>query len=497
MKRIAPLLLALLTAFAAQAYDFRKVQISSLSLSDVFPICHAPEVELLDEQVRLTVLGAYTEVSVRYQLHNTSSHDLSDIPCGFAVNYCGSGPVRLARINYWNTEWAEMRETGWSDAYIKDVSFALDGAPLSWRCPPDSLLQPARPLTNLPFSADVADSIYSSGLDADDVQFDLLLEAVGGSEGDYMERFFILENGLSRRQYLTHISLRSGQTAVFTVRYLICNRRTVTYSYNNSFYPTIDNGCFGYSFSQDAGWGNGHAKHLSMTIDMSAINMEHSVWYGDPDDPNTSKSSVTTISYDDFDLAASHPVDCRFSTRINLAWSDFMSRRIDPSMYHLIFSCEDAKYPPANLSDGNVKTAAVLHPNGKGRSYINIRFKEPMPVTGVMLLGGYGKDSAAWYNNSRVEKIRMVVIDSVGQPDKSFAWDIDYFPITKEPKGFSPDLLTRSAIKIPLNKDYYAPSLPLDADDKLISEIRLQVMGTAPGIKYDDLCISEIVVLGR
>ena len=55
---------------------------SAITLSSSPVAVHVPEVQMLNEQVLFVPNGKYTEVTVRYLLHNQSKKDFKNLPYG-------------------------------------------------------------------------------------------------------------------------------------------------------------------------------------------------------------------------------------------------------------------------------------------------------------------------------------------------------------------------------------------------------------------------------
>ena len=175
---------------------------------------------------------------------------------------------------------------------------------------------------------------------------------------------------------------------------------------------------------------------------------------------------------------------------------DIFNHRIDPSQFTVEVSGVNRKYPVANLFDLDPSTATVLQP-GKGDStYITIRFKKPTRLDGMMLLNGYTKNADTWRNNSRIDsllayKTSYVVIGSIddGRIDTTLHENELEVEMTGiEPPGYSWQPLIDNADTFCLSDLWW---------DEYYTELRIVITSTKKGLKYDDLCVSEIIFIGK
>ena len=180
---------------------------------------------------------------------------------------------------------------------------------------------------------------------------------------------------------------------------------------------------------------------------------------------------------------------------------ELMSRRISSDKYTVHLSGGVAKYPASNLGDMDLATAAVLKPDAEGKTKIRIVLKEPVTVTGVLLYNGYTKDAETYRNNSLIDSLEYDVVWDGEGPSYWNKGDYRYGDEILlrgcKPTEYTWQGLTDAAIRLPvadIEMEYDFPWKYVQERPK-VKEIIVDVLKVKPGAKYNDLCISEIILL--
>ena len=155
-----------------------------------------------------------------------------------------------------------------------------------------------------------------------------------------------------------------------------------------------------------------------------------------------------------------------------------------------------------NLGDLDPATTTVLKPSKNDSIYITIRFKKPTALEGMLLLNGYTKNAETYRNNARIDSL-MVFGDynsifrsekeTISQQEKNMllAGERDY--IIKytgvSPTSFDWQSLVDNAMIVNLSDEPWV--------DNCYTEIRIVITAAAKGLKYQDLCLSEILLIGK
>ena len=482
---------------------------SALTLSPTPVAVHVPEVQLVDEHVTFVPRGLHTEVTVRYLLHNRSSRSFDSLPYGFPIDYWGSGKAEWVNLDD-ITE--SQQEVGWRDGYIRNVSFMLGDRQLQWQHSKDSVIRPPQKylytleLDDQPDSADgyskhFVDSLYAL----------------------YGEDIYAYTKAVSRRWYYTYLDIPAQSFATLEVRYTVETplsegayyRRQHYYDYTPDYYWELR---FMYDFTPAAYWGDGHADYFSVLLDASNVRIVNAKsWLRGWNDysrgigglPMKQEGDLWRYEARRFDLAAAKPftVEYRLKNRPQQPMDDIFNHRIDPSQFTVEVSGVDRKYPVANLFDLDPSTATVLRPDKNDSIYITIRFKKPTALEGMMLLNGYTKNADTWRNNARVDSLLAykTSYEVFGPFDDKFDTSasnnelfIGWGPRGERPKSKYVEGREPSGYRWqPLldNADAFSLSDPWWTE--YYTELRLVITSSKKGLKYDDLCISELLLIGK
>lgn len=474
---------------------------SALTLSRTPVAVHVPEVKLLDEHCLFTLHDGYTEVEVRYLLYNHSAKDFKTLPYGFPVDWLGEGPSHWESRDIWSVSIAER---GWRDSYVRDVLFSLDGRSLAWKCSADTILRPSLAVCDPDFITEVRweidsghwtkDPLLAPDLDTDHYSAARTQQIIA----KYGDSILYYDPALCRRWYYVHLDIAAGQVVELKVRYRIENNiGQGLYEEQREFrdgYIHYQGNEFRYDFSPAAYWGDGLAQRFRVEVDDGDV-----YWHRLPD-PYADYGKVTVKglpmrkgehgqSYEtrNFNFANAEPLEITYVTeRIREDLPDLLSRRISPDRYTITVSGVDSKYPVANLCDMDLATTTVIRPDKTDSLYITVTFRDSVMLTGMLLYNGYCKDRQTWLNNSH--------IDSVACEDAS-TWCVNY---GSAPTDFTWQSLTDAAIRIPFadrKMDYVFPWEWKDRRQK-VKEITLCITAVKPGAKYNDLCVSEIILIG-
>lgn len=456
---------------------------SAMTLSPQPVSVYVPEVQLVDECVSFTPNDRYMDVVVRYLLHNHSDSSFDNLPYGFPIDYFGSGSARWDYLN----DYSEARqEVGWRDGYIRNLSFMLGERQLAWQCSQDTIIVPKSSATH----------------------------------------------EISRRWFYTYLTIPAQSFVTLEVRYEVeCTRAgDVNGVMNNLIEPywgTLD---FQYDFTPAAYWGDGYADHFSIVLDTSEIKITNDELLVSAErniNELLMKQDGQYWRYEcnHFALSKAVPFNLSFYYKneglIQQPLDKILTHRISPSEYSIEVSGVNEGYPISNLSDANPATAAMLLPDKNDSVYITIRFHQPIVLEGMLLLNGYTRSDEDYRNYARIDSlliigqcfyvttstnndgIRETTNNSVKMLFGRESFDARNKSLLprpnkyagRDPAGFDWQSLFDSAMMLKLSdgimgRDNYYSEL-------YYSEIRIVITSTSPGFKYKDLCLSEIVFVGR
>lgn len=506
MKKNITLLFCLLMSEFLWANGDPVASFSAITLSRTPVAIHVPEVQLMQESLEITPMGAYTHVHVAYLLRNTSDKHFHNLNYGFPIDYIGSGAARWGDGD--NPFGESVSEIGWRDSYIRNVAFTLNNSMLPWQCSSDTMLSAPKPiLTDEEAKTDSIGELWEERVEE-------LLE----NSDSYPKHIY----GVSRRWFYTALNIAPHQAVMLEVDYQVYNpTATNLYRLGSEFCQDWPTGYeFLYDFSPASYWGNGKAETFEVNLHTDhVIKKDKETWRVFNAEQNIRglnmmkvNENLYTYSARNFDLAKAEPLQINFFCPTSMAHqpvADILSHRIPPNQYIVKVSGCDSKYPASHLSDLDLSTTMVLKPDPRGENYITITFKDSMCVTGIVFYNGYCKDRNSYINNSRA---RTMIVStngrandgsSVHHPFANYSNQTispDTLP-TVVPNTFTWQGLTDQALLIPMTNN------PVQLEDgrmytfgyydyEAVKQITFSIPTTIPGQKYNDLCISEIIVLG-
>ncbi|MBN2425713.1 MAG: hypothetical protein JXR46_13835 [Calditrichaceae bacterium] len=179
---------------------------------------------------------------------------------------------------------------------------------------------------------------------------------------------------------------------------------------------------------------------------------------------------------------------------------------IDSLIYARISAADihDSKYPPEKAFDADLKTCWVYASGKSGRRpAIYLRFDEKK--TNVLnIFSGFGKNNKLFLENARPKKLSVSLmfginpegyVSEIGAiykvvefPQKKTVMLIDSFGVQSIPLDFSMEEI--ADFRKTVHQYYMAHMKPASADSCML--LKITVLETYPGTKYDDICISEI-----
>lgn len=479
MKRIVLSLLALAASVVALANGDPVISYSAFIRSSNPVPLKVSEVQVVREDLSIKLGLPYTEVSVVYQLRNSSLKPIH-VDYGFPIDFSGAFGQKEG---FDGDEYGEsLYEVGIEKRAVRDIHFRLDGRELSWER-------------------------------ADEVVTD---EGYLDEESGMM----VYTNSCRLWTY-TVLDIAPGRTVTLEVSYAVLSNwstglGTLRGSPLSRYFPT--DGDITYDFTPAQHWGNGKAGEISVKVDCSALPEQ---FFGE-DSPSVGygvrSGKVWTFSQQNFDFAEAGPLSAYFfrdyenPDRDYPSWGDpLRDCAVPTSDYAIEVSGEQAKYPAHNMADGLLATAWVAPGDGVGAT-IEFYFHEPSRVSDIVLYNGYNKTDALWKANSRIKRMRVDVLRADGfvdsfetnLTDEKDWWQEHSYALYASEKPFFGKPVLISITNIPRMEDGREIGVDPDGmivfdrvpeDSEMVSRICLTILETVPGTQYKDLCVSEISVL--
>lgn len=459
----------------------------ALTLSKT-PVAQAiPEIQIDREDLHIRLEHGRSHILVEYTLHNTSRKHFRNIHYGFPVDWAGGDSL------YWKSSFytEAIYQKGWSDDYVSDFSFRLNGQPLSANRSVDTLIHKGYTSDDWhkqfgypdwqTFDWDEYDKVTQDTTNKffDWAQMIKDLEWMGNPE-----EILVLEDPVHRRWYYTSFSVRPRETVILRVEYTL--RHSLMFGFNqivDEFQRHFDiwrageyvedgYNHFHYDYSPAAAWGNGTAHQLNLTIEAPGMAVWSPVWNGR--DSALFRDSYYR-QYTHFDYATAEPLQLEYfsSAPDSLDVMAVREHRLAPECYTLRqFSADTSNY--GALSDLSGCTGIELVPTDSGNYVLDIWLDRPTLVTGLAIMNGNCCDSLSWASNGHIEQMQIMYWGNPWWSNKE-EWiplyanrqqvhnyvEENYYPApckTTPPADFSWDGLVKAAEKVNIS-----PRTPSDA----------------------------------
>jgi|GEM_PF-1220687 len=413
-----------------------------------------PDVKLISEKLFMKLNYEYTDVKVNYILWNDSDEDYVDLDYGFPIDYAG----RENSIDDRN----EIR--------AQNIQFTLDGRPLEFKSTP--------------------------------------------------EKVHNKEREVCRKWCFTNLSLPNHSFITLEVSYSVLNGYI-----EEGFSPLMlhdfeGKGAFlTYDFSPASHWGDGIIRDFYVEVDATDIRLsgkqEYHPYYelrymreeefGFSDDiiqkgiaceglELKQEGNLFTYRARNFDLKKAAPLYLFHGYSPKL--STVLSKKVSPDKYKLSGFSETAQYPISHLSDMNLETAWVVPQGGIGES-IEITLKEKKQIlSGITIVNGYMKNEKTYTENNRLKKIRIQIKEKKKE-EYSEGYDIDFPDTPYETIYFENLIHTLGWIDFfdyyssEIHENYYQGD---DQYDNYPESYKITILEVYPGTKYNDTCISELLL---
>lgn len=417
------------------------------------------DIQIISEKL-LVKPGNYSDIHVKYLLLNTSDKDYLDIDYGFPVDYQGRGDGEHVDDCYSESKYV----LGWFDDYIREISFFADGRMLPYKMSEEVIFTPTEPLRSQFEKGRVGDNEY----------------------GMEMERFEM--DFVSRRWFYTKFSVKAGESLTLEVKYSVRN-----YQWMNLYLPLYEQGrryCrLDYDFAPAVHWGNGHAKEFLVEIDTSDIipGFYDRESEGIAGLPFSRTGDKITYSARNFSFKDAAPLQLRYRLKKQYDFGYIMKHRIPNAAYTITASEAQHKYPVSHLNDVDLTTAWIASKNRGVGATLTIDFNEPTSLHSIFILGAYHKNENTYTQNNRIKKIHIRLIQNPGEESYD---DVETDLYYHQDAAFAPLLLEDfPSQSLGYTRTAYLPELKL-------RRIVLEIVEVYPGSKYEDTCISEIILMG-
>ncbi|MFZ4581679.1 MAG: NADase-type glycan-binding domain-containing protein [Paludibacter sp.] len=285
-----------------------------------------------------------------------------------------------------------------------------------------------------------------------------------------------------RKWYLTNIIIGKGATETVRVSYHV-KSNFIDWATTKSFFVDYGKKYIYWDFTPAQYWGDGIVNEIKINIKVAPKIQR----YGDFKVlglPFQKNDSSYTFSANKFNFDKAKPLYLEYSYE-PVQQAKFISDYSIPKAYILSVNASSFKedYEIQKISDKNYTTAWVPITNKTEWVEFNIK---PFGLGAILIVNGYAKSSETYLNNNRIKKIRIDYeaedyMDKSKTIKESREIDIEDKPF----KEISSNNLYSNAFKVDFGEGYLK-----------VRKIKITILDVYKGKKYNDSCISEILLLG-
>ncbi|MEQ8812442.1 MAG: discoidin domain-containing protein [Imperialibacter sp.] len=326
----------------------------------------------------------------------------------------------------------------------------------------------------------------------------------GRLSDDILRIWFISEVGLSEdSDYILHITLTTP--AEYTTSYF----HEPAYDYE--IYDSGNNYKYLYDLSPAGSWGNGRTGSITVNIvqpsecdnfrvrglDGFTKHVENNTLSFSNNNYDFTESSKILVDYGDVNTQ-------HFRKLLSLNRAQEAVKAIRAS------STLGATYVVGNLIDGNLATAWVEGHSGNGiGEWIELELNPSFTLTGIALVNGYIKNSKAYAENGKMKSGFLSVSGTCyntenSQGVKQCKNETSVYMKKKSSLDTGPANLLNTVEFLPYQPSEGPELINWDDSTKMdqgfefmkVTSIKIKVDEVYEGAKYQDMCISELLIFG-
>lgn len=397
---------------------------------------------LFSQEVRVKLVGDYTQVKSQFDLLNNQEQEAVaefGIPVDFAENF--------------------EQEFLWKEEYMKDFVLMVDGK-----------------------KHDFVQSL----------EVKPHIDSISGADGKKTAV------RLMRKWYKLTLTFPPLQNHTINLEYKIKNRFE-DWEYSRSFLPEYSSRVFQYDFGPSMGMGSGADKNITpnitLMIDCSEVSQDlvnilgYLGGYMSKEKGLNGEKDLGTYVVNKTDVKLTKFSGFRIEYQLNiqkLGKSIYNNLVPDDKILSRKFSSESFAYPFDYLMDVNYNTAWAEGTEHQGvGEWLEFKFDD-YPVGAIVIINGYVKNEATYYNNGRVSKVKV----EREYLDATNRIKTDDFVISLPDRPYKEVEESNYAQCIDILKDF-------GVNTPRVRRIRITILEARPGKRGDETCITELFFVGR
>ncbi|HET8859294.1 NADase-type glycan-binding domain-containing protein [Marivirga sp.] len=313
-------------------------------------LVNQPNIELLQEDLKITIDGDYSFVSVTYKLKSNNYSD-SDITYGFPIQFIRD------EVNY---------DLKWKDEYLPSIEFLLDGEKLEIKHQVDIATQHVK-------------TDYNGGMSAE----------------------------MRKSWHVVDFNIPKEKTVILKVNYKIKNGYQ-DWSTTKNFFPSFGERKLVYDFSPAKKWGDGTVSTLNVELNAKDI-IESGGSISISGLELTNNAGIYSSTFNNFNLAQPDELEISYSNEVKKLSNYILNHRVNKKYIKSITATSqlEGNYEVNNLTDLNYNTAWVEGKNGDGIGEKIVINLEDYPLAAICLINGYTKNKGTYTTNNKIKKLRI------------------------------------------------------------------------------------------
>jgi hypothetical protein len=300
---------------------------------------------------------------------------------------------------------------------------------------------------------------------------------------------------LYRKWFITELFFSANEKKEIMVSYFVKNN-FLDWAYSKSCFVEYSNRLMSYDFTPAINWGGGKVDEIEVIVDASEILRNYATC--------DVKGLPGIVNREGKYIYKNENVDINNLGRLTITYDNSVQNRSREMTHDLLVSPKEfsikasstlgisdsvrfnlnMNYTVDKLTDNDFTTAWAEGAKGPGiGEYIEITFEKGFDVACIAAINGYSKNAETYYNNNRIKDLQ---IDYVGRDGKSINHNSTIVSFKDLPYS-------------KINGENFAKMLSVIGDfgdGESFKKIRLTIKSVYPGKKFNDTCLSELLIWG-
>lgn len=297
----------------------------------------------------------------------------------------------------------------------------------------------------------------------------------------------------NRMFYITNLDFLSNEVKELRIKYKVKNQ-LLSLITTKSMIPSFTERIFYYDVTPSKNWGNGIVKKFSYNIDFTDVIQKEGTFPLLPDNGQWNGFNFSFIK-DNYDLNNAEDIIFSYDITKYLESTFFKEKMIKKSSIKSLNASstlapeEKWDYKVENLFDNNYKTVWVEGSEGNGiGDYIEIEL-ENFNIGYIGIINGHNHSEKTYTENSRAIKIKYEMELDENGPYYRSSKNIIEGTFDLKDIGFRNINSYNFSESVQRIFKYGDGGVPT-------KKVKLSILSALDGSKYNDLCISEIIILG-